>query len=474
MTPAIRIKKKLLFTAMALGILVVVPITLLELILLASGWQPPGETKDPFLAFVGDQKLFHLSEDRQFFEIKESRMGYFRPARFLAKKRTGSLRIFVIGGSTVQGRPWETETAFPKWLELCLQAIDPGRPVEVINCGGVSYASYRLSLIVDEVIQYSPDMIILCTGHNEFLEERTYAQVSQLPAWIVHSHSILSRLKSYQWVRSLLLFDEPSNNFPTTTMGENLITKLDFENGLSLFDESKLQREQVAQHFRFNVARMIKAATNEEVPILILAPPSNQKDCFPFKADSQWSVDRQSPYSESSLDELQSIKEPARADYYYFRGVRSMESGHWEKAKHDFNQAIERDICPLRMPPALRRHLQDTVRLAQQTVGQNWVMFVDLQESFEQASPHRIVGDELLVDHVHPTISGHERIAKRIVSALQECDWLNPDSEWPARFDAFKTMHMATLDFGYFQRGKDRLESVRKWARGNANQPLKK
>jgi hypothetical protein len=55
-------------------------------------------------------------------------------------------------------------------LELELQATQPDRTWEVINCGGVSYGSWRLVAVLKEVLQYAPDLIILATGENEFLE----------------------------------------------------------------------------------------------------------------------------------------------------------------------------------------------------------------------------------------------------------------------------------------------------------------
>ena len=64
----------------------------------------------------------------------------------------------MLGGSTVQGRPFSIETAFSTWLELSLTAADPSRIWQVVNCGGVSYASYRLAPIVDESSCYKPDL----------------------------------------------------------------------------------------------------------------------------------------------------------------------------------------------------------------------------------------------------------------------------------------------------------------------------
>ena len=94
-----------------------------------------------------------------------------------ANKSRDEFRIFCLGGSTVQGRPYANETSFTTWLELSLQAADPRRQWQVVNCGGVSYASYRLLPIMKETLQYEPDLYIIYTGQNEFLEERTYGEI---------------------------------------------------------------------------------------------------------------------------------------------------------------------------------------------------------------------------------------------------------------------------------------------------------
>ena len=138
-------------------------------------WEDTKEVSDPFIGLIGDQTLFELSADQTEYRIKNDRLGFFRPASFANPKPSKEYRVFVVGGSTVQGRPWENETAFPNWLEICLNANLPKRIAKVVNCGGVSFASYRICHFVDEVMEYVPDLLIVCTGHNEFFEDRTYS-----------------------------------------------------------------------------------------------------------------------------------------------------------------------------------------------------------------------------------------------------------------------------------------------------------
>ena len=68
---------------------------------------------DPYIDLQQQQALFELDIDANEWRIPEHRMNFFRPASFSAIKREDTKRIFVLGGSTVQGRPFSTETAFP-------------------------------------------------------------------------------------------------------------------------------------------------------------------------------------------------------------------------------------------------------------------------------------------------------------------------------------------------------------------------
>ena len=131
--------------------------------------EPPPASEDPFVGFSATRPLFALSEDDSRYEIAKGKLTHFQPDSFAAHKPAGEFRIFCLGGSTVQGRPYSIETSFTSWLELSLQAADPSRTWRVVNCGGVSYATYRLVPMLEEVLNYEPDLVIFCEGHNEFL-----------------------------------------------------------------------------------------------------------------------------------------------------------------------------------------------------------------------------------------------------------------------------------------------------------------
>jgi hypothetical protein len=159
----------------------------------------PDLTDDPFVGFSDQQPLFVKSADSREMTISPARLRYFAPDSFPLKKSPGTTRIFCLGGSTVQGRPFSKQTSFTTWLQLALKSgsTDQKTKWEVVNCGGVSYASYRLVPILEECLNYEPDLFIICCGHNEFLEDRTYGSIRDQSPLVTTSHNYLSRLRSY-------------------------------------------------------------------------------------------------------------------------------------------------------------------------------------------------------------------------------------------------------------------------------------
>src|SRR5690606_36651928 len=114
---------------------------------------------------------------------------------FPARKQPGTFRIFTLGGSTTYGHPWRASTSFSGWLRELLAGLDTSaggpRRFEVINAGGISYASYRATRLAAELARFEPDLFVVYNGHNEFLEERTYREARDIPAWFRNLSSLL-------------------------------------------------------------------------------------------------------------------------------------------------------------------------------------------------------------------------------------------------------------------------------------------
>jgi lysophospholipase L1-like esterase len=89
------------------------------------------------------------------------------PRRFEAKKPPGTYRIFCVGASTTAGWPFQ-RGSYPEWLGAFAADLQPDRRVEVINAGIHGFDTERVLSVVDEILAYHPDMVILQTGFNDY------------------------------------------------------------------------------------------------------------------------------------------------------------------------------------------------------------------------------------------------------------------------------------------------------------------
>ncbi|MFK7820549.1 MAG: SGNH/GDSL hydrolase family protein, partial [Planctomycetaceae bacterium] len=235
------------------------------------------QTDDPFVGFESVVPLFVENKAGDAMEIAEGRLRFFAADSFSKPKPANTYRIFCLGGSTVQGRPFSIETSFTTWLQQSLSVTDSSRDWEVVNCGGVSYASYRLVPILSECLQYEPDFIVVCTGHNEFLEDRTYASIKASGS----AYRMLAHSRLFTLMRSATMPDRSERD--QFLLNTDVNARLDYDDGLQFYERDDEWRNQVAEHFESNLRRMATACSDAEIPLLFMLPPSNFSGSPPFK-----------------------------------------------------------------------------------------------------------------------------------------------------------------------------------------------
>lgn len=438
-------------------------------------WRPTANG-DPFVDFKGITPLFEPDASGQFYAIPKSRQEFFHPEQFPIKKPAGSYRIFCLGGSTVQGRPFGIRTSFTQWLEIELQAADPSRPWDVINCGGVSYASYRLTPILRECLQHEPDLIVLYTGHNEFLESRSYPLQRSAPAWLIALHRGLLNSRLYQFAAN----GSASAAAPRRTILETEVDALlDYRGGLERYHRDPAERAAVVRHFRFNVQKMIGMCRSARVPVLLVDPPANVRDCPPFKVELDprlSTTDRQQfqqhlraaqgllqkdPRRARSELETALTLDPQHAGALFLLGHLQLAAGERETAARTLQRAKDADVCSLRILSSMNAALRE---IATQTD----TPLADVRAYFVGRASDGIPGDESFVDHVHPTIQRHQEIAALLRRKLEDLNIVQVQPGADARRRELQAALWNTIDEVYMQRGKQRLEGLRRWAEGRA------
>lgn len=374
-----------------------------------------------------------------------NKLSYFNAQTFKKSKASGTFRIFCLGGSTTFGRPFDDRTSYAAWLRELLPLTDNGKHWEVINAGGISYASYRVAVVLDELVRYSPDLFVIYTGHNEFLEDRTYADIKSSTPFLRHWSGRISHSRTYSILRRAI---GPKHTGPATgtLLPGEVDTLLDHSVGPEAYHRDDRQREGVIEHFGFNLDRMINTARSVGARVICVTPAANLKDFSPFKSEhdsglgkddlKQWSSlfdGGENALSEGHPDQTIALWrraeqiDPRYAQLHYRVGNLLHQQGRYEEAHDAFQRAIDEDVCPLRAPSWIQQ-------MVEEIAVSRRVPLVDFQSVVNGACMathgHNNPGREYFVDHVHPTVSTHRLLALSLIDVMSQMGVVTNNEIW--------------------------------------------
>jgi tetratricopeptide (TPR) repeat protein len=406
------------------------------------GIKPVIKTEDPFVGFASTVPLFIPSQETgggQTMITAPNKRNVFNRQEFIREKSPDTYRIFCMGGSTTYGRPYDDTTSFAGWLRELLPRADGNKNWEVINAGGISYASYRVAHLMEELINYQPDLFIIYTGHNEFLEERTYRKIRNIPPLVRSTVSLLARTRTWSVMTTTLksLGIHPSTESENRdTLAAEVDTILDRSVGPGSYTRDDPLHKRILDHYRISLKRMLALARSVEAQVILVTPGSNLKDSSPFKSEHTEGLDpagrkrseqtltrARAAISDGRWDRALDLLEkavatdPRHADLQYLRGKALLASNRFDEAKTALRRARDEDVCPLRALTPMRGIVSEVAR--DQKAG--LVDYVDLLEKHMQdVNGYTIPGKELFLDHVHPTIGGNRILAVALVQQMAD------------------------------------------------------
>jgi hypothetical protein len=146
----------------------------------------------PNMVFPGSEKV-----------IRSNSLG-LRSPEIKEPRVPGSLRIAVIGASTVMGAyAADNSKTFPAMMDARLKTLFPERKVEVINAGIVGYGlPEQRRMLTRRVAPLHPDLVIVYPGFNDFAgycrKDKTKAEfvpqglpMLQMPSWLLSSELLI-------------------------------------------------------------------------------------------------------------------------------------------------------------------------------------------------------------------------------------------------------------------------------------------
>jgi Flp pilus assembly protein TadD len=366
------------------------------------------------------------------------------PDYFEVHKPAGAYRIFCLGGSTTVGYPYWFNGSFSTFLRDRLRAIFPETKFEVINLGMTATNSYTVADIVQELPAYEPDCIIVYDGHNEFYGALGVASHESIgrSRWINRLYLKLVHFRVVVLMRDLIsavstLFSRSQQNLSPATTMERL------SRGQYVPYGSELYREGL-DVFRENLVGICDICADAGIPLILSTQVSNLRRQHPF-------VSRGNPRAtpeeflafntsinsgitsylngdfRSALTTLQEIAGPetGRADLH-FRIAQCLDTlSEWHEARHEYETA--RDLDQLRF-----RASSDFNNAIRSMEDGHRVFVADIERLFASSSPDSLIGNEFIVEHLHPDLEGHFMIAREYARILRARGLLADATGWRA------------------------------------------
>ncbi len=425
------VSKKLLFAALVtVGLLL-----LLECALWIAGVQTLIEREDPLRGFSGLVTLFHR-EGGSFRTRLAARRNDFNDQSFAAEKPANGLRIFCLGGSSAYGHPYDDQTAFSGVLKDVLTAAYPRRSVEVVNAAGISYGVYRVNIVADEIVNYEPDIIVVYSGHNEFVEPSFFEELKRQSAVRNRIEYALAQRRIYSIVHDL--WHRPSEQKAVEVAGIGRYVRREDS---VVYETAK--KQEIVEAFSRGLRRLIRTVHDHGVRVVVATVPCNLRQWRPRisllpstlsaapRREHQAKITNAGRHLKASEfgDALAALRHatkiaPDHAETNFLMGQAYEGLGEWENAADAYRRACDLDGTPARRVTGIN----DAIRAVTPDEG---ALLVDVERSFEDLSEHGLVGFNLIEDYVHPTVEGHQVIAWQVWEHLERAGWIGPQRAAP-------------------------------------------
>jgi tetratricopeptide (TPR) repeat protein len=350
------------------------------------------------------------------------------PLLLKADKKPGTIRIFVLGESAAMGYP-EPSFNFGRVLEVMLRARYPDNKFEVVNAAMIAINSYIVLPIAQESATHKPDLFVVHLGNNEVVGPYGAAGVlgSSAPSrWAIRNSLAARQLKTGQLFASFISRLKGGNDGVKAWSGMKM-----FMDSQVRFDDSRLPR--TYDHFRENLRDICRIGSNAGFPVVVCTIPVNLKDSAPFgslhasnlseEQTKQWdAVYAQGVQLESEkkyLEAMARYQEAERIDDQFadlaFRQARCLAAlGNHVEARQKYLHARDLDTIRFRSDSVINR----TIREVAAERADKGVHLADAESSFEEASPMRVPGEELFLEHVHMNFAGNYLVARTICQTI--------------------------------------------------------
>lgn len=307
-------------------------------------------------------------------------------------KKPNSFRIFVMGGSSAAGYPFMPNGSFSRYLQKRLELFYPDKNIEVVNVAMTATNSYTIRDLLPGVIEQKPNLLIIYAGHNEYYGALGAGSLESLgrSRKLVNLMLYLEKYRTIQFLRSTIQWVMGIFSGSPNTNSGTLMSRMAKDQEIPLYSE--VFNDGIDQ-FEGNLNDILQMAKDKNVPVILGTLACNLKDQPPFIS-----------VSENNLPPANKI---------YKEAEQSLNEGNIRKADSLFVYAKDLDALRFRAPEKINNII---VNLAKKYND----YLVNIDSSLNSISPDNVVGNNLMTDHLHPTLKGYQIIGKLFYNEMEK------------------------------------------------------
>ncbi len=315
---------------------------------------------------------------------------------FHKTKPENSFRVFVLGGSSAAGYPFMPLGSFSRYIRKRLELMYPDKEIEAVNLSLTAVNSYTILDLVPDVLDKEPDLILIYAGHNEYYGALGVGSLESFgrSRTIVKLVMKLENLRSFQFVRNIMggvvgMFASEDN-----TPSGTLMARMAKEKEIPYLSDTYFAG---LDQFKGNLDEIVAMIKAENVPLVLSTLSWNLKDLSPFISEAR--------------NGLPAAKE------IFNKAHEELNAGNSKTADSLFRYAKDLDMLRFRAPEEINR-------IVKRTANKYNVPVIDVDSLFCSISPENIPGDNLMTDHLHPTLRGFQHIGNLFYKKMSEMNYL--------------------------------------------------
>jgi tetratricopeptide (TPR) repeat protein len=315
---------------------------------------------------------------------------------FDIQKKKDSFRVFVLGGSSAEGYPFSPMGSFSRYIRKRLELTYPDTDIEVINLGMTAVNSYTILDLVPGMLDQKPDLILIYAGHNEYYGALGVGSVQSLGTsrTLINLILYLNDFKTTQLLRNAISFIYSNFASGDRTADGTLMTKM--ANNKNILLDSDVYNAGLEQ-FKGNLSDILSLIKDKDVDVIVGRLVCNLRDMKPFISDETPGY--------------------TNADQVYEEAWEKYNKDNFKKADSLFRIAKDLDVLRFRAPEKINTIIDE--------IGDEFnVAIAPVDSMFNSVSPGGIVGENLVVDHLHPNVEGYQLIGKTFYDCMQQNNYL--------------------------------------------------